>query len=350
MTEQKPKALLVYSDRYCASTYKRCFEILNGLFRYHRNEIEAYAIHYSKLSKEHFDLVDTMLFQRLGANGEIIPDAFKKELETLMGQYRQKVRFIYDIDDLLLEQQESYPIRLLKSCHMALAPNDFLRKELEKYNHCDIIRTHVDLEAINLASPVRLDPTMIHIGWFSGSCNGIEMMKPVIRSYLKRYNHKAVVHLFCDKIFHPMAQSELPYPNIRLYPIVSSREMYSYMKSMRCVINPLRGHALYEQALGVDLLEAERFMQAKSEIKYALAGACSAPLIVNATESYRKAITPFETGFLVEKPDDWLTFLIELSEDEDQAKVIGNQARLDVEKRYSLQRASNDYLELFHNG
>jgi len=78
MIPKKPKILFVYSDRFCSCTHKRCFEIINGLWRYQKDSVEVDAIQHDKLLQSHFEYYDILLFQRLGANGTILEDSFSK--------------------------------------------------------------------------------------------------------------------------------------------------------------------------------------------------------------------------------------------------------------------------------
>lgn len=332
MTQSKPKALFVYSDRHCSCTAKRCFEVINGLWRYQRDNIHADAIHYSHLKAEHFQKYSHILFQRLGGNGEIIPEKNKKQILEWISLHTT-CKTVFDIDDLVLTQQNNFPIELTKACSIALAPNPFLQRELQRYNKCALIHTHVDIDAIDAVPTEKQADSAIHIGWFSSQPNGFDYLKPILADFLSQ-NQNVVLHIYCDVLFHHLFQGTLPQSSYRLNPLLAPTEMYRQMKAMDILINPLDNAFFY---------------QGKSEIKYALAGACSIPLIVTSTDTYKEAIQHNYNGLLATSPSDWLDGLQDLSKNPEKSRTIGRTARADVEKNYSLKRAACDYLKLFQS-
>lgn len=337
MINSKLKVLFVYSDRFCHCTSKRCFEIVNGLWRFHPKEIKAHAIYYQNLEESHFQNYSVIVFQRLGANAGFISDAYKTKIENWMFKYQSGTKYLYDIDDLLLNNQNNTPIWFLEKCHQALAPNEFLAKELEKYKKCQIIRTHVDLDSIFQAPPMTMEAG-IHIGWFSIGANGIKAVKECLNKLPKQ----VFIHLFCDSYFHNYAKDQITNPNFILHAIVPPSEMYRFMKSMRCIINPLGFHELTDATI-----QSSEFFQSKSEIKYALAGACQVPLVVSPIGIYQSIITHGVNGFFARTSDEWDDCLCQLIQNPHLSKAVGLKAYEDVQVNYSLRRAVKDYFDLF---
>lgn len=340
MSDLKPKVLFVYADRFCSCTFKRCFEVVNGLNRYYSNQVNVSAINCYNLEESHFKLFQVILFQRLGANGLIINDELKSKLGTWIHKYKSQCKFIYDIDDLVLNCQNYTSLWLLKQCHLALAPNEYLQKELSKHQQCAVIRTHVDLEMIDHVNPRKLEEGF-HVGWFSTSANGIDTVK----QFIGGLPQEVFIHLFCDSILHGPIREKIPHSNLILHEIVSPIEMYQYMKSMLCLINPLTAHELYK--VYSDINVNDRFLESKSEIKYALAGACRVPLVVTPIGSYQSIVQHGINGFFADSTDEWTECLLSLVRNFHLGATVGNTAYQDVNKHYSLQRAAKDYLDLF---
>lgn len=347
MIALKPKVLFVYSDRYCSCTHKRCFEIVNGLWRYQKNAVEADAIEYLKLNKSHFEYYDIILFQRLGANGTLLEDSFKIQLEQWIHAHRNRCTFIYDIDDLLLNRQNQTPLWLAKLCDVVLVPNEELERQISPYQKCTIIRTHVNMELIRKTPKKNLQNDSFNVGWFSASANGFNLIKEVIHSIADACEKPVLFHLFCISHWHAAIQKVIDHPSLIIYPIVSEVEMYGYMKGMDVIINPLIGHQFYESELEVPAVGLENFMLAKSEIKYALAGACGVPLIVSPLGAYRINMQHDLTGYFATSPEEWKECLVDVFTNRSKAERISHDSHQDVAKRYSLERAASDYNKLF---
>jgi glycosyltransferase involved in cell wall biosynthesis len=327
---------------------KRCFEVVNGLWRYQNHAVEAAAIHIKNLDEQHFQTHQVILFQRLGANGEFLSEETKSNLENWICRYKDRCRFVYDIDDFLFNSQSGYPATLAKLCHYGLVPNDYLKEQMSKYQKCHVIRTHVDTDSI-LQTPKKVHSPVsdIHIGWFSCSANGIETIKSAIDQIPLKLKSRLKFHLFCDVVFHDLVKKVIPDTCLNIYPMVSPSEMYSNMLSMQILINPLTLHCLHEERIGVKQDDFPSLMQGKSEVKYALAGACSIPLIVTPVDSYQKVIKHKVNGLFADTPQEWAEGIIYLAEQPQSAQEIGRKSFEDVIKNYSLQRASKDYADFF---
>lgn len=349
MTVSKPKALFVYSDRMCSCTHKRTFEIVNGLWRYHRQEIDATAVYVDNLNEQHIRESQIVLFQRLGANGTLITNEIKDNLQHWIAENKNSCQFVYDIDDFLFTSQEGYPLTLAKQCHYALVPNAFLFEEMSKHQkNCHLIKTHVDLDAIEQAPIQELIPEdKMHFGWFSCSANGIDTIKEALSHLDGSIKEQIIIHLFCDTVFHDLVKKEIHGPYLKANPLVSPAEMYQYMRAMHSLLNPLTMHSQHEESLGVQQENLQNLLRGKSEIKYALAGACALPLIVTPIDSYKEVIKDGINGLFARDPKDWAEQIAFLVTNRTKASAIGQNAYEDVKKNYSLQRSSQDYLAFF---
>lgn len=329
------RVLFVFSDRSCPCTLKRTFEVLCALHEYKRDEIEANAILYRRLSKKEFTYYDIILFQRLGANDGVITSHYRKKLFDWMDAYRAKTTYIYDIDDLLLETQDGFPVALMQHCHWALAPNSFLAAQLKQFQpRCHIIPTHIDLRAMEEAPTTALAPHLTHIGWFSNGAEGIEIIQSIYPELCQRYRNKIQIHTYVAPRWIPDIEQRFSQGLIQIYPIVSLREMYSLVKGMDILINPLNDNKT-------------PFLNSKSEIKYLHAGAAKKPLVVTPIVAYRDAITHGITGFLTETAEEWLNTLSELIDRPELREEIGRNAYSHICDNYTYAHVADRYAQFF---
>lgn len=347
MTKSKLKALFVFSDRDCTCTVKRTFEVVNGLWRYEKDRISPAAVHINNLKEDHFKDFQVILFQRLGANGEVISEETKANLRSWISRYQSNCRFVYDLDDFLFSAQHNYPQTLAKLCHYGLVPNHYLEQEMSIYQTCRVIKTHVDTDAISRSKKKELPDDKTHIGWFSCSANGLNTIKDALDLMDPKFKSKLQIHLFCDVVFHKLALDIIPERFLQLYPMIAPSEMYQYMLAMQIVINPLTAHSLHEECIGVKKEDFHNLIKGKSEVKYALAGACLAPLIVTPIDSYRQVITHSVNGLFADTSSEWAEMVSMLIENPSKAKIMGQNAYVDIQQNYSLRRAARDYANLF---
>ena len=73
------------------------------------------------------------------------------------------------------------------------------------------------------------------------------------------------------------------------------------------------------------------------------------PTVASATDAFRYAITPGETGLLAESPDDWTAALARLIDDPDARHALGDRARAETLQRYSPQERSAQLIALLED-
>ncbi|MDI9546987.1 MAG: glycosyltransferase [Chloroflexota bacterium] len=136
-------------------------------------------------------------------------------------------------------------------------------------------------------------------------------------------------HLQIDPAFDAFAD------RIRRAPYVSWRELPYLIAQVDINLAPLE----------LD----NPFCQAKSEIKYTEAALVGVPTVASATDAFRYAITPGETGLLAESPDDWTAALARLIDDPDARHALGDRARAETLQRYSPQERSAQLIALLED-
>lgn len=92
--------------------------------------------------------------------------------------------------------------------------------------------------------------------------------------------------------------------------------------------------SIYDESFGVSLLEA---------------GSCQKPSVVSDVPGFREIIKDGETGFIVPRNDPEATTekLNELVNDQGKCKKLGENARIHVEKNYSLQSSVERMLDIY---
>ncbi len=91
-------------------------------------------------------------------------------------------------------------------------------------------------------------------------------------------------------------------------------------------------------------LENTLFNDAKSNIKFIEASMFAIPTIASPCATFKQVITHGKNGFLCTSPDEWLSALSVLIEDESQRIEIGKNARGNVFKQYDYKHVANKKL------
>ena len=346
------RVLFIFSNRTGSCTAKRTFEVAAALHQYQRHKVFVRMMFYENISEDEFANYDIIVFQRLGANHAFSsPEEYKKQLFLWMDQYRHQTIYVYDIDDYIFDEQNDFPIAMMQHSHVALLPNEFLASLASIYQpNCHVIRTHIDLEAVEKTVKTEFDPHFTHIGWFSIAAQGIDILDAIYCELLRKWEGKVVIHAYVDSCFIPDIEHRFQKGLIIPHPRVSLREMYSLEKGLDILINPLNCHAALSAILKKETEEEKlNFTHSKSEIKYLHAGAAKKPLIATPIPAYRTAISHGVTGFLAETPEEWLKYLELLITQPQQRERIGNNAYHHVRENYTYPQVADRYIQFFQN-
>ncbi len=93
---------------------------------------------------------------------------------------------------------------------------------------------------------------------------------------------------------------------------------------------------LRDMDISIAVLKPGLIADCKSEIKWLEAAMLGVPSVVTATQTYREVVEHDVTGLLVTQPDDWYVHLDALIEDAPRRRSIGQAAREEVLRRYSV--------------
>ncbi len=77
--------------------------------------------------------------------------------------------------------------------------------------------------------------------------------------------------------------------------------------------------------------------------------ACGKPVIANDAGGTSEIITNNKTGFLLtdETTEEIANLIIELIDNKDKRNTIGENAKLHIEKHFSIERMGNDFYRLY---
>lgn len=99
--------------------------------------------------------------------------------------------------------------------------------------------------------------------------------------------------------------------------------------------------------IGVMPLNAQDpFLKGKCAFKAIEYMAVGIPVVATSVGANKKAIIHGETGYLVEKPEDWELYLTRLIVEEDLRREMGRNGRRWIEAQYSLDATLPSYIEL----
>lgn len=343
--------LFVFSDHYCSVTRKRTLEVVNALNQYKKSCLNTQAIYYKKLNESHFKKFDIIVFQRLGANGGILSSDDIKILFFLVEKFKGKTTCVYDIDDYVFNDQNGFPLEMMRICDWVITPNEFLQNKIKEFQpKCHIIRTHIDLEAlerVQLANE-EFDQNYLHIGWFSANAYGIEIIQSIYSTLLKQYEGKILIHIYASFPYIKAIKEIFNNRLIITHNCVTILEMYAISKAMAFHINPVSFNDILSKELDGKILGTPSdFLNSKSEIKYLHAGAVGKPLITTPIPSYRDTVLHCVTGYFAETEDDWIKYIDLLINNPEERTHVGLNAQKHIYSNYSFENVSNNYAKFF---
>ena len=245
----------------------------------------------------------------------------------------------YDIDDLMIDKSYTSTIRyldkmsdkelesyyegielnqkLLKMCNGAITTTERMAEELKKYVSKVYINRNVASEEMLKLSDQALrtgtgsNDGRIRIGYFSGSIthnDDFAMILPVLIKLMNRYENIVLV-----------ISGELALPD----------ELADYAGRVEKL--PFGDwRKLPELIAGVDInlapLEQSIFNEAKSENKWVEAALVKVPTVAGNVGAFKRMIENGKTGMLCNDEAEWESALLQLIEDPQLRRQIGNNA------------------------
>ena len=139
------KILFVYSNKTCGCTKKYTFELARGMKKY----VNTKVIYYTELTSDIVKEFDVIILQRLGTITIIDKDEVNNIIDIIEKNKNIK-KFIYIMDDLVLESQNGLPIKFISHCTDVLCTSKTLAKYIRKYNdNVHVFHTFIDVESFD---------------------------------------------------------------------------------------------------------------------------------------------------------------------------------------------------------
>lgn len=324
------KILFVYSNETDPCTRIQCFELSKGLKQY----AETTEIYYSELNEEKIIYYDTIIFQRIGANGVSIEDKYCEEILKLIEKYKKTKNFVYLIDDLVIEDQNGLPKQFIRLCNGTICPNHIMKQHLLHYNkHIHVLRTYIDMDVVEKVKKKKIDG--FYVAWVSTAGLGLGLVEDVINNIRKELDIKFVYMGGGYQLLKAI-------DGLEINPYLPNEEMLSYLKGCRMIINPMVPYEDYKNRLEKRTkINIKEFLDCKSEIKYVLAGATKTAFISSKTAANMYAVKNGWNGILVnDTVEEWINAIKKLYYDEELREKIIENAYIDVNKQYTLNYAA----------
>lgn len=333
---KKYKILLVIDGKY-PSVYLCAIYPLKYLEK--NNKLLLTILREDNISDYDIKMNDIVLFlrNRTQASFEIFKMAKKEGKKA-----------IYAIDDNFEELPYNRPIKnkidlnILKKfyieSHAVITYSEYFKNVLKKYNkniyNVSNLSNHEIIENLKTRVRVKKKVGKIIVGYFSSDKDNIEyinMIKPSLIKILDEYKETIELHLI-----------NIPrnfigaYKNVKYYnPIFSLDKFYKFMIKQQWDV-------------GLAPLIDTEFNRCKTDNKYREYAALRIAGIYSNIIPYKNSVKNNITGILVENDDElWYKAIKELIENKDKRIRIIEESYNDVKERYSLEKYSDNYYQVF---
>jgi glycosyltransferase involved in cell wall biosynthesis len=197
-----------------------------------------------------------------------------------------------------------------------------LAKKLRACNdNVHVIPNCVHEEIFELPKPKRLEGAPVTVGWAGGGSHLKDFMQaaPAVRALT---GGKRASMLFIGADYEPVIGHHCDY-------VPYQRDIWDYYKALSAIDIGLA--PLATGSLGV---------LCKSRIRVVEYAARGIPVIATACEAYNDTVRHGETGFLVDRPDQWLEYLDELIYDSGLRESMSYNARA-AAREWTIQSPAN---------
>ncbi len=334
--------LFVYNAKFASSTRKRTFEFQKALGQF----INTDAIHWPKLTENHFKSNQIIILQRIGGLNEEIAPSFIQDLQRLKEKYPE-TKLCYDTDDLILRCQNELPLKLIQLCDLVICTTPTLQNVLKQHHeNVEIIQNGIDLEKF---SPQNKEQKNKIVSCFSLAGAGFnEFVK--LENEISKIHPELSFHFYCSLDMYDELSAMCP-PRISLHKQVEFEEMIMLLKKSQYVINYSDHTDEYfdklKKVYNLEDDEKQLFINSKSGLKYYNAAVTENIFLTNNEPvCYSELIKDGENGFICTNVKDFVKAITKLEQDSSLKKVITNNAYEDVISKYSLNTIVIDYLDL----
>lgn len=305
--------------------------------------VNTKVIYYTELTSDIVKEFDVIILQRLGTITIIDKDEVNNIIDIIEKNKNIK-KFIYIMDDLVLESQNGLPIKFISHCTDVLCTSKTLAKYIRKYNdNVHVFHTFIDVESFdNIPENKSEKFTLV---WASTGALGSNIIEGIVES---KEAFKFDFDLIVIGGMYGQFRNE---KWIKSYPILKEDEMIKLIKSADILLNPLTLSEKNIEAIKYRCKEPlNDFLNSKSEVKYTIAGICKACILSSKTESFYKVIKNGINGFLLDdKIDEWINCIQYLYYHKDELYKITQNAYKEVKSEYSIDNGARQVIDVIND-
>ena len=257
----------------------------------------------------------------------------------------------YYLDDFLVYMNDWAPPKIMQKCDKTITLGYLLKPYLEEefgLKNVVQIKTHVDIQLFD-QTDIRsgiMDKDKFNIVWFSMVRNGLGFMKELLAKMDKTDIAKDVV-FWAIMPWAAYVRSEL-YENrnikIKCSDFMPYQALVALEKGADLLINPL--HMKTDNHEFVPDVDKSLFINSKSEVKYAHAGAAKRPLLTCKSPPYETAIKHGDNGFISDDVDEWIDIIRDLKDKPELREKVAAAARKDIEENYTIEKRFPELLNI----
>lgn len=329
--------LFVYSNIGCSCTRKCSFELVDALKKY----TEVTNIYFKDLNRESVKKYDVIILQRVGTAGNV-SDFDAEEIIEIIKENKNKKKFIYMIDDLIINARDELPKRFIENCDAVMCTSVTLKKNIQLYNkNVYLFHTFIDFDMYQKIPKCKYNEfTLV---WASTGGLGKDIINKIILAKDRIGSNIKLI------IIGGKSEEFKNINFVETYPIISEKELIKVIKGADILLNPMTISDEIERFIRSFEYNVEDFLNCKSEIKYAIAGATQTCLLTSPKESYIKAIEDGVNGFIIkDDPEMWIEKIKYLYKNRSIKNQVAMNAYNDVKNEYTEDKVAQDVYEILN--
>ena len=286
--------------------------------------------------KSDYEWADVMIFQR----------QLTKEVYAKMRMAKEQgIKVIYDIDDLLLEIPEE-----LGEVAAAFNRPEVRENILRFLNDVDLITA----ASTGLATSLR-DYCQTPICVLKNGVNPEDWVRSVTETngvtigWMGSKSHIADAELVSKALHRVMSETDA---RLKLIGWVGDTafswlgEFGDRIQQVGWVEVNILPAAMGDIDIGIAPLLNTKFCAAKSSVKWMQYSAMGIPTVMSPVSCYIDDVEHMKTGVFASNEEEWFGHIKELVEDESLRKAIGRDAMLEILKKHTTKRRSEELLEV----
>ncbi len=265
--------------------------------------------------------------------------------KQLLINYNRNPVFVMDFDDNLSEIEDTNPFKkdiiskihevraIVQAVDYVTTTTSVLKKIYRKFKAKGEVKTLPNMIDMSLFKPAKTDGKKITIFYFGTPTHFIDMntIYPALKTILRKYSN---VYLKCVCGIRGTQWDKLPKTEME----VGTSDFIKWVKRFN----------KEKFDIGIIPLADVPFNYYKSNIKWQEFSAKGVPVVASAVKP-NMCIKHGETGFLARSENDWVKYLSLLIEKKSLRKKIGEQAKKEVAKNWSIQSGWKKYFDFFQS-